>query len=241
MSNRVAAGSAALPAGRAAVAEPCLPDYAAAHPGAEMFDLLIRDALLIDGSGAPAHPGSLAVNGDRIAAIIPSAAVAPAARTIDAGGRALAPGFIDLHTHYDAQVFWDPYFTSSSWHGVTTVVIGNCGYTFAPCGDGGQDYLTSLLAEVEEMPRALLDAVLPWGWRSFGDYLGRLEGRLGLNIAALVGHSAVRHAVMGEAAYERAAGSEEIERMAALVGQAVDEGALGFSSSQSPTHLGGLG
>src|SRR5207237_4779377 len=98
-----------------------------------------------------------------------------------------------------------PYLTSSCWHGVTTVVIGNCGYTFAPCGEDGPAYLTALLAEVEEMPRALLETELPWSWRSFGDYLARLDGRLGLNVAALVGHSAVRHAVMGNTAYERAA------------------------------------
>src|SRR5438874_13509643 len=111
-----------------------------------MFDMLIRDALLVDGSGAPAHRGNLAVKGDRIAAVGSSAATAPASRTIDADGQALASGFIDLHTHYDAQVFWDPYLISSCCHGVTTVVIGNCGYTFAPCVVDGPSTLTSSYA-----------------------------------------------------------------------------------------------
>jgi len=205
-----------------------------------MADLVIRGALLCDGSGREAARGDLAVAGDRIAAV--GRVAERGARELDGAGLALAPGFIDVHTHYDCQLFWDPQASPSPWHGVTTVVMGNCGFTIAPCREADRETLMQLLLFVEGMPIETLRAGIAWAWEDFGGYLGALEGRgVGPNVAAFIGHSAVRYRVMGRAAVERAATPEECAAMAALVREGMAAGAIGWSTSLSPTHFFGDG
>src|SRR5438034_4633160 len=205
-----------------------------------MADLVIRGALLCDGSGREAAPGDLAVTGDRIAAV--GRAAEHGAREVDGAGLALAPGFIDVHTHYDCQLFWDPQASPSPWHGVTTVVMGNCGFTIAPCREADRETLMQLLLFVEGMPIETLRAGIGWAWEDFAGYLGALErGGVGPNVAAFIGHSAVRYRVMGRAAVERAATAEERARMAAVVRESMAAGAIGWSTSLSPTHFFGDG
>ncbi len=205
-----------------------------------MADLVIRDALLCDGSGREAARGDLAVTGDRIAAV--GRVAERGAREVDGAGLALAPGFIDVHTHYDCQLFWDPQASPSPWHGVTTVVMGNCGFTIAPCREADRETLMQLLLFVEGMPIETLRAGIAWAWEDFAGYLGALERRgVGPNVAAFIGHSAVRYRVMGRAAVERAATPEECAAMAALVREGMAAGAIGWSTSLSPTHFFGDG
>ena len=203
------------------------------------YDTLIQGALLVDGTGEAPRTADVAIVGDRIAAIADSGALAPAdaAEVTDASGLVLTPGFIDPHTHYDAQLFWDPYATPSSLHGVTTVIGGNCGFTIAPVAPGDDvSYLRKMLAKVEGMPLVALERGLPWDWTSFGDYLSRFEGRLGVNAAFLVGHCALRRAVMRERAVGNEATPEEIDQMVALLHASIEAGGLGFSTSLSFTH-----
>ena len=205
-----------------------------------MADLVIRGALLCDGSGHEAARGDLAVSGGRIAAV--GRVAERGAREIDGAGLALAPGFIDVHTHYDCQLFWDPQASPSPWHGVTTVVMGNCGFTIAPCREADRETLMQLLLFVEGMPIETLRAGIGWAWEDFAGYLGALERRgVGPNVAAFIGHSAVRYRVMGRAAVERAATAEESAEMAALVREGMAAGAIGWSTSLSPTHFFGDG
>jgi len=205
-----------------------------------MPDLVIRGATLCDGTGREAIRGDLAVQGDCIAALGRVPERAPT--EIDATGLVLAPGFIDLHTHYDCQLFWDPYATPSPWHGVTTVVTGNCGFTIAPCRAEDRETLMKLLLYVEGMPLETLRAGIRWAWEDFSGYLDALEALgPGINIAPFVGHSAVRFHVLGRAAVERAATGEERAQMAALVREAMAAGAIGWSTSLSPTHFFGDG
>jgi N-acyl-D-aspartate/D-glutamate deacylase len=199
-----------------------------------MLDLLIRDAQIVDGTGAPARHGDVGVSDGRIVAV--GKVDERAAKTVDAQGQTLAPGFVDLHTHYDAQLFWDPTASPSVQHGVTTVFGGNCGFTLAPAAPDQHDYLTRMLARVEGMPLDALRAGLDWGWASFGDWLGRLEGRIAVNAGFLVGHSALRLAAMGGDAVGGQAAPQHIDRMLAVLHDALDAGALGLSTSQSPTH-----
>src|SRR3989441_4227855 len=169
-----------------------------------MADLVVRGALLCDGSGHEAAPGDLAVTGDRIAAV--GRVAERGARELDGAGLALAPGFIDVHTHYDCQLFWDPQASPSPWHGVTTVVMGNCGFTIAPCREADRETLMQLLLFVEGMPIETLRAGIGWAWEDFAGYLGALERRgVGPNVAAFIGHSAGRYPVMGRAAGGRPA------------------------------------
>ena len=205
-----------------------------------MADLVIRGALLCDGSGREAARGDLAVTGDRIAAV--GRVAERGARELDGAGLALAPGFIDVHTHYDCQLFWDPQASPSPWHGVTTVVMGNCGFTIAPCREADRETLMQLLLFVEGMPIETLRAGIAWAWEDFAGYLGALE-RLGVgpHVAAFIGHSAVRYRVMGRAAVERAATPEECAAMAAFVREGMAAGAIGWSTSLSPTHFFGDG
>jgi N-acyl-D-aspartate/D-glutamate deacylase len=204
-----------------------------------LLDLLIRDAQIVDGTGAPARHGDVGVRDGRIVAV--GDVDERASTIVDAGGQTVAPGFVDLHTHYDAQLFWDPTASPSIQHGVTTVFGGNCGFTLAPAGPEQQDYLTRMLARVEGMPLDALRAGLDWQWSSFGDWLQRLEGRTAVNAGFLVGHSAIRLAAMGDDAVGGQASPEQITRMATLLGGALADGAMGLSTSQSHTHNDGDG
>lgn len=204
-----------------------------------MLDLLIRDAQIVDGTGAPARHGDIGVSNGQIVAVGDVDDLA--AKTVDAHGQTLAPGFVDLHTHYDAQLFWDPTASPSLQHGVTTVFGGNCGFTLAPAAADQQDYLTRMLARVEGMPLEALRAGLDWEWASFGDWLKRLDGSIAVNAGFLVGHSALRLAAMGGDAVGGDATPEQIERMVAVLHDTLSAGALGLSTSQSPTHNDGAG
>jgi N-acyl-D-aspartate/D-glutamate deacylase len=204
-----------------------------------VLDLLIRGASIVDGTGAPACVGDVGVRDGRIVAV--GSVEEQAAKTVDAEGQTLAPGFVDLHTHYDAQLFWDPTASPSVQHGVTTVFGGNCGFTLAPAGPDQQDYLTRMLARVEGMPLDALRAGLDWQWSSFGDWLSRLDGKIALNAGFMVGHTPIRLAVMGDDAVGGDASPEQIEKMAVLLSAALAAGALGLSTSQSNTHNDGSG
>jgi N-acyl-D-aspartate/D-glutamate deacylase len=204
-----------------------------------VLDLLIRDAEIVDGTGAPAFDGDVGISDGRITAVGDIDDLAT--KTVDAQGQTLAPGFVDLHTHYDAQLFWDPTASPSVQHGVTTVFGGNCGFTLAPVAADQQDYLTRMLARVEGMPLEALRAGLDWQWASFGDWLNRFDGRIAVNAGFLVGHSALRLAAMGEDAVGGQATPAQVERMVELLHEALADGALGLSTSQSQTHNDGAG
>lgn len=199
-----------------------------------MHDLVIRGGQVVDGTGADRRAADVAIDGGRVTAVGPD--VGAAVRTIDAGGRIVAPGFVDVHTHLDVQGFWDPTLSPSPLHGVTTVLGGNCGFTVAPLADGVGAYLMRMLARVEGMPLESLEQGVPWDWTSTAEYLDRLDGTLALNAGFMVGHSAVRRVVMGDAATERAATPDEVDQMATLLRAGLDAGALGFSSTWSTTH-----
>lgn len=194
---------------------------------------VLKGGTVIDGTGAPGRPADVAVEGGRITDIGPDLT---GDLELDATGCVVAPGFIDVHTHYDAQVFWDPACTPSSWHGVTTAVLGNCGFSLAPCRPERRDLMVRMLHDLEDMRTDTLEAGIGWGFSTFGEYLDVVE-RLepGINLAAYVGHSAVRIDTMGEDAYEREATAEEIARMRASVREALAAGAIGFATSSSPT------
>src|ERR1700738_1631802 len=204
-----------------------------------MLDLLIRDAEIVDGTGVPARRGDVGISDGRIAAVGDIDDLAT--KTVDAQGLTLAPGFVDLHTHYDAQLFWDPTASPSVQHGVTTVFGGNCGFTLAPVAADQQDYLTRMLARVEGMPLEALRAGLDWQWASFGDWLNRFDGRIAINAGFLVGHSALRLAAMGEDAVGGQATPAQVERMVELLHEALADGALGLFTSESQTNNGRAG
>jgi len=200
------------------------------------FDLIIRGGRVVDGSGAPAVTADVGVRDGRIAAI--GRIGESARRTIDADGLLVTPGFVDVHTHYDVQLDWDPLATPSSWHGVTTVLTGNCGFTLAPAKPEDVDWLAAMLSRVEGMSRAALREGLRFRGGGFADYWRRFDGRLGVNAGSYVGHCAVRRFVMGDAASERHATQAEIAAMQQLVRAAMREGAVGFSTSQLDIHVG---
>ena len=202
--------------------------------------LVLRGGTLVDGTGAPGRTADVAVRDGTIVAIGPKLS---GTTELDASGQVVAPGFIDIHTHYDAQVFWDPDLTPSSFHGVTTVVAGNCGFSIAPNRGEGVELLVRTLQHVEDMSFDTLMAGVPWDeFESFSQYLDVVERRgVSLNYACYVGHTAVRLATMGPDAYERPATSEELVTMAGVVDQALDAGAIGFATSWSPTHNGDHG
>jgi N-acyl-D-aspartate/D-glutamate deacylase len=199
-----------------------------------MLDLVIRDGSIVDGTGAAPRPGAVGIRDGRIVAI--GDVDESSARTIDAGGRVVAPGFVDIHTHYDAQVFFDTTLSPSPLHGVTTVVGGNCGFTIAPLEAEQSDYLMRMLARVEGMSVAALSDAVPWDWRSFGEYLDRIDGTLAPNAGFLVGHSTLRRVVMGERANKEAATADDIAAMERLLAESLAAGGLGFSSSWARTH-----
>jgi N-acyl-D-aspartate/D-glutamate deacylase len=201
-----------------------------------MYDLILKGGRIYDGSGMPSFIGDVAIDKGRIAAI--GRIKDSADRVLDVSGLAVAPGIIDFHTHFDAQLFWDGLGSSSNEHGVTTVVTGNCGLTLAPCKPEGRDALIGTFVRVEAMPRESLQAGIPWEWTTHDEYLQALERKpLGLNVATLVGHCAVRQYVMGEASVEREANDQEIAEMEKLVRQGMAAGAFGFSTNSNQTHF----
>ena len=200
------------------------------------FDVVIRGGTIVDGTGLPGYRADLGVRDGRIVKI--GRIAEGARRVLDGDGLAVTPGFIDVHTHYDVQLDWDPLATPSSWHGTTTVIAGNCGFTLAPAKPADVDWLAGMLSRVEGMPRAALREGLRFAGGSFGDYWRRFDGRLGVNVGSYVGHCAVRRFVMGDDASSRAASDGEIAAMKELVRQAMREGALGFSTSQLAIHVG---
>lgn len=201
---------------------------------------LISGGTVVDGTGAPRVRADVMVEGDRIVAI--GTDLGDAEHVIDADGLVVAPGFIDIHTHYDAQVFWDPALTPSCFHGVTTVVAGNCGFSIAPTRPDDRDLIARTLEKVEDMDPATLNAGIPWEFETFPEYLATVERHgSALNFAAYIGHTPLRIFVMGEEASGRTATADEIEQMAALVGEAMDAGAVGFATSFAVTHRGADG
>lgn len=199
------------------------------------YDMLIKGGRIYDGSGLPSYMGDVAVQGGRIVEL--GRLNGAARRTVSADGLAVAPGFIDFHTHLDAQLLWDPIATSSCWHGITTVIPGNCGLTLAPCRAQDREGILGSFVRVEAMPLQVLRSAVNWEWETFPEYLNRLDGRLGVNVAALVGHCALRQYVMGEEACERAATRGEIERMKQILRESILAGAMGFSTNQNPVHM----
>jgi len=200
-----------------------------------MYDLLLKNGRIYDGSGMPGYNGNLAVQDGKIVEM--GRVNGGAKRTLNLDGLSVAPGFIDPHTHLDAQLFWDPLGTSSCFHGVTSVVVGNCGLSLAPAKPEDRDAVIKSFVRVEAISRRVLEEGIQWKWTSTGEYLSALGTRLGVNAAALVGHIAVRHYVMGEDAVERQATPEEIAKMKELVRAGMEAGAVGFSTNQNPRHI----
>lgn len=199
-----------------------------------MYDLKIENATIVDGSGGPSYVGSLGVVDGRIAAL--GDAPSSAKQTLDATGLVLCPGFVDVHTHYDAQVFWDKAVSPSCFHGVTTVFGGHCGFSIAPLSPDAAPYLLQMLARVEGIPVSSLESGVPWDWQSFDDYLSRLDGNIGVNAGFMAGHSAIRRVVMGERAVGHQATVDEVEAMKRLLEECLSQGAIGFSSTIAITH-----
>ncbi len=202
-------------------------------------DLVISEGTIVDGTGAPAQRADLAISGDRITEIAAPGTLGAATRVIDAGGRYVTPGFVDLHSHLDAQVGWDPLMSSSCWHGVTSVVMGNCGMTFAPVRPGQAAVLAHAMQSVEDIPASCILEGLPWDWESYGEYLDTVDTMpKGINAGGYVGDVALRTYVIGDAACDPdyAATDDELAAMAHEVESAMEAGALGYSISRSLTH-----
>ena len=202
-----------------------------------MLDLKITGGTVVDGTGKPGVKGDIGIRDGRIVSI--GAVTEEATKTIDASGKIVAPGFVDVHTHYDAQLFWDKTLSPSPLHGITSVIGGNCGFSIAPLKPSEGDYLSRMLARVEGMPLESLQKGVPWDWQSFGEFLDRADG-LAVNAGFLVGHCALRRCVMGDRA-DQEASPEELEQMKTLLGESLKEGGLGFSSTLSHTHTDGDG
>lgn len=198
-------------------------------------EIVIRGGQIVDGTGTEPVPGDLAIDDGLITAV--GEIDGRGKQEIDAEGHMVTPGFIDLHTHLDAQIGWDPDLTPVSWHGVTTALMGNCGVTFAPCKPSDRELLAAMMETVEDIPKNAILTGLPWDWEDYGGYLDAIE-RLqpGINVAGLVGHCAVRFYVMGERAVEEQASDEERQQMADVVGKSIDGGAIGFSTNRYAPH-----
>ena len=198
-------------------------------------DLVIRGGTVVDGTGAEPFAADVAIEGDQIVEI--GKVSGKGKQEVNADGLQVTPGFVDLHTHLDAQIGWDKDVTSVSWHGVTTALFGNCGVTFAPCKESDREFLAGMMETVEDIPKNAILHGLPWNWTSYGGYLDALS-ELGpsINVCGLVGHCATRFYVMGERAVEEAATPDEIRQIAELAGQSVKEGAVGFSTNRFPPH-----
>jgi N-acyl-D-aspartate/D-glutamate deacylase len=200
-------------------------------------DLVLRGGTVVDGTGAPAHVADVAITDGIVTEIGTVDARAP--RELDVEGRLVTPGFVDIHTHLDAQLAWDPTASSSCWHGVTTIVVGNCGVTFAPVRAGDREYLAAMMESVEDIPQASILDALPWDWEGYGGYLDWLERNpLGVHVGGMVGHSAVRYYAMRDRALDPDAvpTDDELATMTRLVADASAAGALGFSSSRTLRH-----
>ena len=205
----------------------------------DMLDKVIRGGTVIDGTGSPSRVADIGIKDGRIVAI--GVIDQGAAEVIDATGCIVTPGFVDPHTHYDAQLLWDPTASPSSVHGVTTIIGGNCGFTLAPLIPGDADYLPKMMSKVEGMPLAALENGTDWSWETFAEYLGRLEGNISVNAGFLVGHCAIRRYVMGPAAVGAEASKEHIGGMRAELAKSIKSGALGFSFTNSTSHSDGDG
>ena len=199
-------------------------------------DIVIRGGNIVDGTGNKPFHADIAIDGDQITAI--GKVGSKGKKELNAEGLQVSPGFIDLHTHMDAQIGWDPLVTSISWHGVTTALLGNCGVTFAPCKSSDRNYLAAMMETVEDIPREAIMGGLPWNWEHYGDYLNSIEN-LGpsINVAGLVGHCATRYYVMGERSVEELATADDIRQIAGLAERSVKEGAFGFSTNRLPEHV----
>lgn len=200
-----------------------------------MYDLLLKAGTVVDGTGLARRRADVAVKNGRIAAVGRLGGVA-AKRTIDADGLVVAPGIVDVHTHYDPQITWDPFCDTSVRHGVTTVVAGNCGFSIAPCKTADHSYLGQMFARVEGMDLAAFEYI-DWQFETFGEFLAFLEGRVGVNFGCYVGHSSVRRWVMGDDSFTREATADEVRAMCDIVDAAMRDGAMGFSSAQVPVHM----
>lgn len=204
-----------------------------------MLDCIIRGGRVVDGTGSPAATADVAIEAGRVTAV---GRVSGSARTeIDADGLVVCPGFVDPHTHYDAQLFWDPYANPSSLHGITSVIAGNCSFALAPLHASDADFTRRMMGRVEGMPLAALEQGVPWGWESFAEYLAALDGRVAVNAGFIAGHSALRRYVLGPDGNRRAASPAELDRLRDELGRALAAGALGLSMDISESHMDGDG
>lgn len=207
-----------------------------------MLDHLITGGTIVDGTGSPGYVGDIGIRDGRIVAMGPVGSVGEdAAETFDATGQIVCPGFIDPHTHYDAQLHWDPLATPSNVHGVTSMMAGNCGFTLAPIRASDADYMRRMMAKVEGMALPALENGIDWNWETFAEYLDRLEGRIAINTGFMVGHCAIRRYVMGEDATSDEVSDAQIAEMVAELRKGIEAGGMGFSTTLSSTHSDGDG